>query len=498
MSLNRAFWIGIGILLLQSCSSSKMLPYAPTNKIAPEKLEKDFKVFRGVLENFHPSIYWFTPKDSMDYYFNEAHAKLKDSLTEVEFKKILTYVIEKLHCGHTAIRYSNNYSNYLDTANIPVFPFSIKAWGDSLVVLNNLHRSDKYIKRGTIITAIDGKSSKQLIDTFFHYLVTDGAALNGKYQQLSSRGNFGSLYKQVYGLKPSFSVQYLDANKVEHRVEVPWYDPKLDTGVAQNRRPPAGAGQRNLPPLNGIRNLQIDTSLKTGYLTINSFAKGNSLRSFFKESFKVLDERGIQDLVIDVRSNGGGDAGLSTLLTQYIIDKPFKIADTLYAVARNGEYSKHIRRFFWYRLGLLLITHKASDGKYHFGFFERHVYHPKTKHHFKGNIYILIGGNSFSATTIFARKVQGQSNITLIGETTGGGAYGNSAWMIPDVKLPNSKLYFRLPLFHLVMDSDPKLLGQGVVPDISVPFNSSQMHQAGDPRVNAVRNLILSKRNKLN
>jgi C-terminal processing protease CtpA/Prc len=56
--------------------------------------------------------------------------------------------------------------------------------------------------------------------------------------------------------------------------------------------------------------------------------------------------------------------------------------------------------------------------------FERHYYKPKSKHHYNGNIYLLTGGNSFSATTLFAAAVKGQKNVIIVGEETGGAAYG--------------------------------------------------------------------------
>ena len=40
----------------------------------------------------------------------------------------------------------------------------------------------------------------------------------------------------------------------------------------------------------------------------------------------------------------------------------------------------------------------------------------------------------------------------MVGEETGGGAYGNSAWLIPDATLPETGVRFRLPLFRLVID----------------------------------------------
>ncbi len=54
----------------------------------------------------------------------------------------------------------------------------------------------------------------------------------------------------------------------------------------------------------------------------------------------------------------------------------------------------------------------------------------------------------------------------MIGEETGGGAYGNSAWLIPDVTLPETGIRFRLPLFRLVIDKNIPKNGRGVQPEV--------------------------------
>ena len=56
----------------------------------------------------------------------------------------------------------------------------------------------------------------------------------------------------------------------------------------------------------------------------------------------------------------------------------------------------------------------------------------------------------------------------IVGEETGGGAYGNNAWLIPDVTLPITKVRFRLPLFRLVMDKDLPKNGRGIMPEVEV------------------------------
>ena len=58
-------------------------------------------------------------------------------------------------------------------------------------------------------------------------------------------------------------------------------------------------------------------------------------------------------------------------------------------------------------------------------------------------------------------QVREQDNVTIIGEETGGGAYGNNAWLIPDVTLPTTGVRFRLPLFRLGRQgSQPAIPGE--------------------------------------
>ena len=103
---------------------------------------------------------------------------------------------------------------------------------------------------------------------------------------------------------------------------------------------------------------------------------------------------------------------------------------------------------------------------------------------------VIIGGNSFSATTLFANCIRQQQNVTLIGEESGGAAYGNTAWLIPDVSLPYTKVRFRLPRFRMVMNKNFPKDGRGIIPDIEVKPSSQAIRHGIDPKVEKVRQLI--------
>jgi C-terminal processing protease CtpA/Prc len=228
-------------------------------------------------------------------------------------------------------------------------------------------------------------------------------------------------------------------------------------------------------------------------MTLNTFENGNRLVRFFHRSFRILDEQQVRNLVIDVRSNGGGDATNSTLLTRYIIDKKFKVADSLYAVRRHSPYDKYIHQGLLYDFLTTLVSSKRADGKFHYGHFERHYFHPKERHHFDGQVYVLTGGNSFSATCLFAGALKGQKNVTIVGEETGGGYYGNTAWMIPDVTLPITRVRFRLPRFRLVVNKTWEKNGLGVLPDVAATPSVDAILKGLDFKTAKVKELIRSR-----
>src|SRR4051794_36032286 len=110
------------LLLFALCSCTVSKPYNPVKKISPAELQEDYDLFRGILEESHPSLYWYTPKDSVDYYFNWGKTRLTDSLSEYKFRNVLSYVLSKIRCGHTSVRSSKSAASYAEKTRMISFP----------------------------------------------------------------------------------------------------------------------------------------------------------------------------------------------------------------------------------------------------------------------------------------------------------------------------------------------------------------------------------------
>lgn len=479
------FLTGLATAISQSVPKPKRLP-----KFAATVLRDDFQILRKILEANHPSLYWYTPKDSIDYFFNQAINSITDSLDEVQFKNKVGWVVSKIRCGHTTVRFSNRFTKNAAGYRYPAFPLYLKAWKDSLVVLANLLPGDSTIKRGTIITGINGYSNRKLLDTLFQFIGSDGYAFNYKNQVVS--GNFPAWYKTIMGIDSVYTIHYIDSTGKEAFAKLSNYIPlkKKDTGLQNNIR-----DRRQIQPrpgrkmrLQNLRNMVIDTSLHTAFMHLSTFS-GGGLRSFFRRSFKTLSKLSIDNLVIDLRENGGGKVTSSVLLGRYLSDHPFKVGDTIAAISRKFKYGRYIHPSILYWLGMNFGAHKEADGLIHFRRYETKYFQPDKRFHFNGQVILIQGGYSFSAATMFIANLKGQKNITIAGEESGGGYYGNSAMYLPTIRLPHTGLRIDLPMYRLVMDKNrPK--GMGIEPDVLIPPSSFAIRKGFDPKMQIIKEMI--------
>ena len=483
------------LIVLVACRTARN-DQGPFYKYSPDELREDLRILNGVLRTHHPGLYWYQQPDTWNQSVKAVEAQLHDSLTEPVFRKLLRRLTAEVRCGHTSIQSARSSQRYQDTVAIRnLFPLSLKCWKDTMVVLGNLDTQDSILTRGVQILSINGRSARSILDTLSLYVSGDGFNRTHPDQILSGWGTFGNYYRQYLDTSSVFSIEYVDRGGEYRMTERPLFVPKKDTSRRVTTAKLSKREQRK-QQLERTRSIQIDTSNRQALMRITSFGQGAHLRKFFKKGFKLLKENKIEDLILDVRNNGGGRVGNSTDLSRYISQKRFRIADTLYAVSRNSPYGKYIRHNWAVQAMMPILTKKKKDGRYHFGYFERHFFTPRKNNHYNGRTYILTSGYSFSATTLFINVVKGQPGVTVVGEETGGGAYGNSAWEIPTVVLPNTGIRLRLPLFRMVMDKRLPNNGRGIFPDVEVGATPESIRMNYDNKMRVTQELIRENRRK--
>ena len=207
------------IPLIISCSASRH--YDPNKKFDKATLQQDYTLLQHILEDKHPSLYWYTSKDSMDFYFQRGYQSISDSMTELQFGwNVLAPLLSTIHCGHTSFIMSKEWNRFIKNRQIPSFPLGLRVWNDTMMVVQNLNKKDSTIKRGDFITGINGLKNPEIINTLFKNMVEDGDSHNIKYSRLSS--SFPYFHRNVFGLYQNYFVNFTDTNGIEKRSLIPF------------------------------------------------------------------------------------------------------------------------------------------------------------------------------------------------------------------------------------------------------------------------------------
>ena len=258
LSLKLFFCFLICLFYFTGCSVSKN--YSPAQKFPKEQLQEDFSLLRNILEKKHPSLYWYTPKDSMDNYFDQGFKSIEDSMTELRFGwKIIAPLTNKIHCGHTSFSMSKRWGKFVRNTRLPSFPLHLKIWADTMVVTANLNSKDSVIKKGTLITAINGIPDHELLQKTFSYMSQDGYADNVNNIRLSL--SFPYFHRNIFGLYDKYGIRYIDSSGIEKNTFIPYYNPSADS-IDKNKKKPFIKREKftRQQKLQMIRSFKTDTA----------------------------------------------------------------------------------------------------------------------------------------------------------------------------------------------------------------------------------------------
>lgn len=481
--------ISICFLLIANpaCNISKNTVLLP-EKIHPVALKKDLEILHRGLQEYHPSLYAYTPKKDLDHAFKKSIESIHDSLSESEFAyKIIAPFIAKIRCGHTSVSLSSPYVKYLRSNPPASFPLFLKFFGDTMMVSRNLHQSDSIFKRGTRILNINGLDSRAIKNRLFSSFPIDGYAETVNLARINN--NFPFYHRIVMGVDSNYTIDYLDDKNLVKTSTIRPFNAGVNT--KQNKSSKISTRKRPAQRSTDLE-LRLDTGSNLGYMFLANFDHPLKSHRFIRKSFKKIKQHHIDHLIIDLRTNGGGVIDNEVFLARHLRKTRFRVADSAVAIKRTFKgYGKYFRNEWINGLIINLFTKEDEHGRFHMtGYWEKRQFKPIRHRFFHGQVYVLTGGMTFSAASLFCKTLKGQDNVRLIGEETGGSGYANNGLLIPDFVLPNSRVKIRVPLFRLVPDSTAINNGRGVFPDIPISSTSASLKAGFDPVMFSTISLI--------
>ena len=215
---------------------------------------------------------------------------------------------------------------------------------------------------------------------------------------------------------------------------------------------------------------------------VNTFSshKKQEFKREIKNYFKEIKQKEINNLIIDIRNNGGGTTRLVRYLYEFITDKPY------------CTFSKLKKKLSTYALkqrsGRLSRVAVLKSGKDKIQVRESKLTQPgDNKYRFNGQVYVLIGPYTFSSAADFAAIIKDYETGTLVGQETGGLAscYGDQI----SGRLPNSGLDFGVSYKKFIRPAGFSN-GRGVIPDVKVDVDATQKLQGKDQVLQKTLELI--------
>lgn len=487
---------------LYSCIGIKKYNYNVTQrKFSPQELRKDFSVMRSSLEEAHPGIYWYTNKQALDAKFDSVYNSLNDSLTMMDFYKRAAPVIAQIRCGHTrlimrASRLSKRDLNEDKAKGKPIFnDIDFRIEGHKLYVVKN-YGKNSLLKPGDELVAINNKPLSNLLDIAKTLISSDG--YNTTYFDRALEKNAYGWYRLFN--KPTDTLQLTIRDSLKERtvsyVRKLIIDSKANPdvhtfSVKENKIPRYRGTDDHGQPL--LELTYTDKDSTTAVMKVKSFSfAGNNHSKFYRKSFADIKKHGVKNLVIDIRNNGGGTLLASRNLFAHLTNSPFVFLGKTYANKRFYKAPIGFVINLNYFLRSLLLFKKDPEHGYLVNLKGSKPLLPKADN-YTGKLAVLINGYTFSASALLAANLKEINRAIFIGEETGGGFNECSAGQLPLLKLPETKLVLRLPLYRLAPNTSTPVKGHGIYPEYTVIPKVSELIKGKDPELDKALAVLREK-----
>ncbi|MDO5981000.1 S41 family peptidase [Flavivirga spongiicola] len=500
--MQKAILLILVLVVLMSCRSVKNHNEQVTKLHDVAHLHEDIDRIYVQLKRHHPKLYQYTPKEVLDFKFDSLKKIITTPIDSREFYKKLAPVVSQVKQGHISLSSANKWYTKKARKQLLKNKFEFYAL-DFEYLENKLWIKDTRGKDSTIIgceiVKIEDDFISDLIDVYKTRFSSDGynTTLHNRYVGQ----HFSNFYYKDKGVVDSLRVTFKNKDslfvKTFRRLQKKEKPKKQDTTKTAKRikltsaekkaNRLASKKRRKFNKKHGFikkyktytRNFRFMEEVKdVAYMKLRSFTNGNYKR-FYKQSFTKLDSAKTKHLILDLRDNGGGRIAEIDYLYSYLTNKAYKFIEDSEVNSRvpflkflmSNTTPNSIKVLSGMMSPIIvvqnLIRTRKRDGKLYYRFRQTKVKEPKPLH-FTGKIYVLINGNSFSASSLISTHLKATKRALFVGEETGGAYNGTVAGIYKVYELPNTKLKIRMGMMQVEAPQKQNPDGYGVKPDVEI------------------------------
>ncbi|HCA57610.1 MAG TPA: hypothetical protein DEP46_06430 [Blastocatellia bacterium] len=458
--------LAASFIIFFAASSSFAQPLHVPAKLDGAQIAADVRLMLDALESIHPGLDRYDTKVDRAKALDGLRRLERTGGTELELYLAASRYLAAIRCDHTKAELSPQLSKYRED-NPSHLPFRF-AVIEGRMFVREFDREQATIERGTEVVKINGKKASELIDEFSEYVSVDGYTDHVRPFKLAEDSDLlGSDLDHFYPLRYGFGPPVaLELKRPGGKAE------KLNASLITYRK------WRNLATEKRINNFSDPSAVEfriadeVAYLRVATFINYRTPMDpykVFSPIFEQIRERRVQHLIVDLRENGGGSDDVGVALGRFILPEPVAFRSrsaikTLSVPERLRPYLETWDRSVfdvapagWSKNSDLLFEEAASP-----------IELQPLPNAFDGRVTFLTSAYNASGVVVLMSRLKDLRPIRLVGEETGGSSEGPTAGIILFLKLPNSKIRVRIPVYRSYTGTKSFAPGKGLIPDIRI------------------------------
>ena len=458
-----------------------------------EDWSDDIDILRQAWNTLHPGLYRYTTPPALETALDALAVSWRSPQGFRERFLALTRVTASIQCGHT---YPSPYNGrdavvsrlYPDRALVP-FQFR---WLDRRMVVTHDRSTEGVFAPGTVVTAIDGVTTSDLLNQLIPLARADGANDAKRISLMEMRGDdrletFDIHLPLILPLKDRAAFTLEDGRTVDAALLTL---AERQAAMASGTAPAPDANPWTLDKgADGIHRL----TMPSWGLYDSAF----DWRAWLGQTMDDLTSDGARGLIVDLRGNEGGlDCG--HVILSRLIDRDLPLsADQRWVRYRRAPEALHPYLDTWDR-SFLDWGDSAVASDQRPGFYRLNRSNDGTGttvitplgRRFSGRVAVICDASNSSATFAFARDVKDNGLATLVGQSTGGNRRGINGGAFFFLRLPASRIAVDLPLIAGFPNTPQP--DEGIVPDLAVATTPADIAAGRDPQMAAAVRVILN------